>query len=129
MRDCVKGQRFLLVQLDLEQLSHVQGLDTHTFQLIWALGFASILAYTLQEGAARLTINSGRSLGECIRYKYAHAYPIYKTALICWIISISVFIGNTFYEANNFAGGLAAIYTLPPVYETYLIRRKALVIS
>uniref|UniRef100_A0A0K2TBA0 Uncharacterized protein n=1 Tax=Lepeophtheirus salmonis TaxID=72036 RepID=A0A0K2TBA0_LEPSM len=92
------------------------------FQLIWALGFASILAYTLQEGAARLTINSGRSLGECIRYKYAHAYPIYKTALICWIISISVFIGNTFYEANNFAGGLAAIYTLPPVYETVITR-------
>ena len=33
-------------------------------QLIWALLFASLLAYTLQEGTARLTIVSGRSLGE-----------------------------------------------------------------
>eukprot|EP00096_Caligus_rogercresseyi_P007914 TRINITY_DN26069_c0_g1_i1.p1 TRINITY_DN26069_c0_g1~~TRINITY_DN26069_c0_g1_i1.p1 ORF type:complete len:470 (+),score=92.30 TRINITY_DN26069_c0_g1_i1:165-1574(+) len=92
------------------------------FELIWALVFASILAFTLQEGSARLTIKSGRSLGECIRSKYANIYPLFKTALICWIVSVSVFIGNTFYEANNFAGGLAAIYAMPIIQQTVVAR-------
>ena len=39
------------------------------YQLTWALIFASILAFTLQEGTARLTIVSGKSLGQCLKIK------------------------------------------------------------
>ena len=76
------------------------------YNLIWALIFASILAYTLQEGTARLTIVSGNSLGQCLRIKYRHGAKIYGTAVVCWLVAISVFIGNTLYECNNWAGGL-----------------------
>ena len=44
----------------------------YQLSLIWVLVFASILAYTMQEGTARLTIVSGRSLGECLQLKYSY---------------------------------------------------------
>ena len=81
--------------------------------LTWALIFASILAYILQEGTARLTITSGKSLGQCLRVKYAHTYGLLNTALICWVVATCVWLGNTFYETNNFAGGIAAIMLIP----------------
>lgn len=90
--------------------------------LIWALIFATVLAYTLQEGSARLTISSGRSLGQCLRLKYENTYRIYNVALICWIVSIAVFIGNTMYECNNWAGGMSAIYALPSAENTDALR-------
>lgn len=81
--------------------------------LIWALVFASILAFTLQEGTARLTIVSGKSLGQCLRIKYRHGWRIYETAVIGWVVSICVFLGNTLYECNNWAGGIDAIIAVP----------------
>ena len=81
--------------------------------LIWALVFATILAYTLLEGTARLTIVSGMSLGQCLRVKYKNKANIYNTALICWLVAISVYLGNTFYELNCWAGGIDAILAIP----------------
>jgi len=81
--------------------------------LTWALLFASILAYTLQEGTARLTIVSGKSLGQCLRVKYKSGAKIYNTAVICWFVAIAVFLGNTLYECNNWAGGIDAVLALP----------------
>ena len=37
--------------------------------LVWVLIFASLLAFTLQEGTVRLTITSGFSLGQCLRHR------------------------------------------------------------
>ena len=37
--------------------------------LVWVLIFASLLAFTLQEGTVRLTITSGISLGQCLRHR------------------------------------------------------------
>eukprot|EP00088_Acartia_fossae_P052510 TRINITY_DN5933_c0_g1_i2.p1 TRINITY_DN5933_c0_g1~~TRINITY_DN5933_c0_g1_i2.p1 ORF type:complete len:522 (-),score=114.63 TRINITY_DN5933_c0_g1_i2:342-1907(-) len=85
----------------------------YDLSLIWALVFASVLAYTLQEGTARLTIVSGKSLGQCLRVKYRHGAKIYDTAVICWLVGVSVFIGNTLYECNNWAGGIDAILAIP----------------
>ena len=42
------------------------------FRLIWALIFASVLAFTLQEGTVRLTITSGLSLGQCLRQESSY---------------------------------------------------------
>ena len=85
----------------------------YDLNLIWALVFASILAFTLQEGTARLTIVSGKSLGQCLRIKYRHGWRIYETAVIGWVVSICVFLGNTLYECNNWAGGIDAILAVP----------------
>jgi len=81
--------------------------------LVWALVFATALAFTLQEGTARLTIVSGMSLGQCLRVKYRHTAKLYNTAIICWVVAIMVSIGNTLYEANCFAGGIDAIMGIP----------------
>merc|ERR1712203_564201 len=81
--------------------------------LTWALLFASILAYTLQEGTARLTIVSGKSLGQCLRVKYKSGAKLYDTALVCWLVAGLVCVGNTLYECNNWAGGIDAVFALP----------------
>ena len=88
--------------------------------LSWSLVFASILAYILQvtwkkcsnvkkhletysngacqnicflqEGTARLTIVSGRSLGQCLREKYKSAWGFMNTAWICWIVAACVWL-------------------------------------
>ena len=94
----------------------------YDLNLIWALVFASILAYTLQEGTARLTIVSGKSLGQCLRVKYRNGAKIYDTAIICWLVSISVFFGNTLYECNNWAGGIDAILAIPGTTNSIALR-------
>ena len=94
----------------------------YDLNLIWALVFASILAYTLQEGTARLTIVSGKSLGQCLRVKYRNGAKIYDTAIICWLVSISVFFGNTLYECNNWAGGIDAILAIPGTINSVALR-------
>jgi len=81
--------------------------------LTWALLFASALAYTLQEGTARLTIVSGKSLGQCLRIKYRNTAKVYNTAILCWVVAGSVILGNTLYECNNWAGGIDAVMSIP----------------
>jgi len=81
--------------------------------LIWALVVASLIAFTLQEGTARLTIVSGQSLGQCLKAKYQHMTKFYNTAIICWLVAGSVFFGNMLYECNNFAGGVDAVMAMP----------------
>ena len=81
--------------------------------LTWALLFASALAYTLQEGTARLTIVSGKSLGQCLRIKYRNTAKLYNTAILCWVVAGSVILGNTLYECNNWAGGIDAVMSIP----------------
>jgi len=83
------------------------------YSLTWALIFASGLAFTLQEGTARLTITSGKSLGQCLKIKYQNGATIYNVALICWIVSACVCVGNTLLQANCWAGGLDAVLALP----------------
>ena len=85
--------------------------------LTWALLFASVLAYTLQEGTARLTIVSGRSLGQCLRIKYRDTPSIYNTAIVGWLVTGSIFIGNTLYECNCWAGGIDAVLAVPGAAE------------
>ena len=82
-------------------------------QLIWALVVAALIAFTLQEGTARLTIVSGQSLGQCLNAKYQHMTKVYNTAIICWLVAGSVFFGNMLYECNNFAGGVDAVMAMP----------------
>ena len=74
---------------------------------------AGLIAFTLQEGTARLTIVSGMSLGQCLKHKYQHTTIIYNTALICWLVASSIFLGNLLFECNNFAGGVDAVMAMP----------------
>jgi len=81
--------------------------------LIWGLVVAALIAFTLQEGTARLTIVSGQSLGQCLKTKYQNMAKVYNTAIICWLVAGSVFFGNLLFECNNFAGGVDAVMAMP----------------
>ena len=84
-----------------------------SLSLIWALVVAGLIAFTLQEGTARLTIVSGKSLGQCLRAKYESSLVILNTAVICWLVAASIFLGNLLFECNNFAGGVDAVMAMP----------------
>ena len=84
-----------------------------SLSLTWALLLAGLIAFTLQEGTARLTIVSGRSLGQCLREKYENSAKIYDTAVICWLVAASIYLGNLLFECNNFAGGVDAVMAMP----------------
>ena len=81
--------------------------------LTWALFVASILAYIMLEASARLTIVSGKSLGQCLQIKYKNGMKLCNTAIICWIVVTSIYLGNQLYELNTFAGGLDAVLAIP----------------
>ena len=53
------------------------------------------------------------SLGQCLRVKFKNTLKIYNNALICWLLAMSVYLGNTFYQMNCWAGGIAAILAIP----------------
>ena len=93
----------------------------------WTLIVASLLAYTLNEGTVRLTIVSGSSLGQCLRNKYSAGAKMYNTGLLCWGVALSVYFGNTLYQCNNFAGGIAALFSAPAIPNTTAVRWVALV--
>jgi len=78
--------------------------------LIWALIFASVLTYILQEGTARLTIVSGMNLGQCLQAKYKHGRLIWGVGVICWVVAGCVFVGkfvSSFFSLEKNLRGLS----------------------
>lgn len=72
--------------------------------LLWALLFSTIACIILQEAAARLTIASGRNLGEAIYHKFKKTLP--GKALI-YLTLTSILLGCAAYEAGNILGAVA----------------------
>jgi len=70
------------------------------------------LAYTLQEGGARLTLVSGKTLGQCLQKKFGITSSL-GAPRACWAFSFAVYIGNLLYQCNNFAGGIDAVFAIP----------------
>ena len=46
------------------------------FALLWTLVFSTVACLVLQEAAARLTVVSGRNLGQALRMQYRHGASI-----------------------------------------------------
>ena len=80
--------------------------------LLWALLFSILATLILQEAAARITLASGKSLGQIISIKYAGA----KAKWIKRLLFGAVAFGCTAYQAGNILGavsGLLLLYDLP----------------
>jgi Mn2+/Fe2+ NRAMP family transporter len=74
------------------------------YSLLWALAFSTIACLLLQESSARVTIVSGRDLGQALRERYsAHSFGRLLLLLICG----AVLFGCAAYEAGNILGGVA----------------------
>lgn len=74
------------------------------YTLLWALLFSTVACIVLQEAAARLTIASGRNLGEAIYHRFKKSIP--GKALI-YLILIAILLGCAAYEAGNILGAVA----------------------
>lgn len=81
-------------------------------QLLWVLTFATLGTVWLQEAAARLTIATGRDLGQIIVDTYAGP----RGRRVAWALFGAIFLGCAAYQAGNILGavaGLALLTDLP----------------
>jgi len=82
-----------------------------TYELLWTLVFSTIACLVLQEASARLTVMSGRNLGQALRQRYPGG--VAGTAVLLLVLG-AVVLGCAAYEAGNILGGVAgAALALP----------------
>ena len=71
--------------------------------LLWALVFSIIATIILQEAAARITIASGKNLGEIIAIKFK------GSAKWQWFLFLSIAFGCAAYQAGNMLGAISGL--------------------
>ena len=74
------------------------------YTLLWALVFSTIACIVLQEASARLTIASGKNLGQAIKHRFQSSL---SGKLAGYLVLISILLGCAAYEAGNILGGVA----------------------
>lgn len=83
-------------------------------ELLWALLFSTLACMLLQEAAARLTIVSGKNLGQAI----VHQFEKSNTKLIVLVLVLgAIVLGAAAYEMGNLLGAVAGfrlIFDVPP---------------
>ncbi|MGD8894662.1 MAG: divalent metal cation transporter [Acidobacteriota bacterium] len=75
----------------------------HGVALLWALTFSTVACLVLQEAAARLTIVSGRDLGQAIRERFCEGA---LGVLVPGTVLGAIVLGCAAYEAGNLLGGV-----------------------
>jgi manganese transport protein len=73
-------------------------------RLLWALAFSTVACLVLQEASARLTVVSGRDLGQAIRERFHGGGP---GVVVPSAVLGAVVLGCAAYEAGNLLGGVA----------------------
>lgn len=74
------------------------------YSLLWALVFSTIACLALQEASARLTVVSGKSLGEALRGRQRSGWR--RVAVLLLVLG-AIVVGCAAYEAGNILGGVA----------------------
>jgi Mn2+/Fe2+ NRAMP family transporter len=72
--------------------------------LLWTLVFSTVACLVLQEASARLTLVSGRNLGQALRHRYPAGFT--GTAILLLVLG-AIVLGCAAYEAGNILGGVA----------------------
>ena len=76
----------------------------HGLTLLWTLVFSTVACLLLQEASARLTVVSGRTLGQSLRHRYPAGL---KGGLTLILVLGAILLGCAAYEAGNILGGAA----------------------
>lgn len=74
--------------------------------LLWALSFATIACFVLQEASARLTIASGMNLGQAIEGPSGTGQ---KWILVPILVASCILSGTAAYEIGNLLGAMAGL--------------------
>ena len=77
--------------------------------LVWALIFSVLACILLQEAASRVTIVSGKSLGEAILTQYKSKR---NADIVRFLLAFSVVFGCAAYEAGNILGAISGVALL-----------------
>jgi len=88
------------------------------FTLLWTLVFATLACIVLQEASARLTIASGKNLGQAMLHRFRDSALGKFTG---YLVLASILLGCAAYEAGNILGGVAGaslIMNIPGVILT-----------
>lgn len=78
-------------------------------RLLWALLFSTLACLLLQEAASRISILTGRNLGQSIAHQYRNSRFRW---LIFFIIIGAIGLGSAAYEMGNLLGAAAGIQLL-----------------
>ena len=74
------------------------------FALLWALFFSTFACVVLQEASARITIISGKNLGQAIREQFKDRT---SGLFVLLLVLGAIILGCAAYEAGNILGGVA----------------------
>ncbi|MBP5683097.1 MAG: divalent metal cation transporter [Bacteroidales bacterium] len=88
------------------------------FQLLWALGFATIACIVLQEASARATIYSGLNLGQAIK-KHFQGTKMELPAIV--LVVGAIILGCAAYETGNILGSVEGVALMFPGVEKWMI--------
>jgi manganese transport protein len=78
--------------------------SSYGLSLLWALLFSTAACMVLQEASARLTVVSGRNLGQAMRDRYSARGQ--RGAILLLVLG-AIVVGCAAYEAGNILGGVA----------------------
>lgn len=81
---------------------------TYGVSLLWALTFSIIATMVLQEAAARITIASGKSLGQLVAARFGQGLGRWLRASLFTAVAL----GCTAYQAGNLLGAVAGLQLL-----------------
>ncbi len=76
------------------------------FALAWALLFSTIACLVLQEASGRITVLTGKELGEAVRARFTSSR---WARWVPGVLAAGVILGCAAYEAGNLLGGVAGL--------------------
>jgi Mn2+/Fe2+ NRAMP family transporter len=76
------------------------------FALAWALLFSTIACVVLQEASGRVTVLTGRELGQAVAERFGGSG---RTGWVPILLAGGVIVGCAAYEAGNLLGGVAGL--------------------
>lgn len=87
-------------------------------ELLWALLFSTFACLILQEAAARLTIVSGKNLGQAIVFQFEKS----KSRLLVLVLILgAIVLGAAAYEMGNLLGAIAGFRLIFNIHPTILV--------
>ena len=84
---------------------------SYGFSLLWALLFSTFTCLLLQEAAARVTIVTGRNIGQAL---ITAATTAKKRIGIIVLVAGAIILGSAAYEAGNILGAVSGLQLLLP---------------
>lgn len=96
----------------------------YKYQLLWALGFATIACIVIQEASARISIVNNKELPVVLMGVYTKSANTLK-----WLVGGSVIFGCAAYQAGNLLGSISGITLIYDIPAKPLIAALVLIVS